>query len=842
MNRSSRPPIVDPVATRPLRTSLAAAALWLACAPLSTATAATVSGERLKWHPITVDFRGPSANERDDAPNPFLDYRLEVEFIAPSGRRTRVPGFFAGDGRGGDGGDVWRARFSADEVGEWRYAASLRRGEDVAISLESEAGEAIALAAASGGFRVDPQPSDAPGFLRFGRLEYVGGHYLKFRDGPYWIKGGTDSPENMLGYVGFDSTADQGGPDGGGFLHDFAAHRRDFRPGDPEFASRDTGADGRGLVGALNYLGDEGVNSIYFLPMNLGGDAQDTYPFVGATRDAYTKTHYDLGKLHQWNTVLEHAQRRGVALQIVLSETEPDNERWLDDGALGVERKLFFRELVARFGHLLALKWNLGEENDFPPEELRRHADYLDALDWSDKPIAVHTRINDFRDYEAIVGDPRFDATSIQYDAPFAGEFVELWRRRSREAGRPWIVDMDENTDGVNAAAADQRRRQILYDVYFSGGHIEWFFGSAPLPEGGDQNAGDFRVREVIWRQTRHARRFMEQELPFWRMRPADELVDGESDPYGGAEVLALDGEVYALYLPATNGGERLDLRGATGAFTQRWFDPTVGRFVGDARRLDGGTTVGLGSPPARAGADWVVLLRRDGVPGGDPADGPSTASSEGDAAPRDGVGARPPTVNAPPRFDSPDRVRATSGERFVLDVRASDPDGTPPSIGVDALPRGMRVEPVSGGALTLVWDVPEGAGGEATIELSAYDARDPALAVTQRVRVSVGGSAADAGGNAPPRFDSPATVAATRGVRLTLTVTASDPDGHAPAMGVSALPAGMQVDDAVGGALTFVWDVPRDAGNEAAIELFAIDTRDERLRVEGRVRILMGD
>ena len=27
---------------------------------------------------------------------------------------------------------------------------------------------------------------------------------MKFRDGPYWLKGGTDSPENLFAYLGFD--------------------------------------------------------------------------------------------------------------------------------------------------------------------------------------------------------------------------------------------------------------------------------------------------------------------------------------------------------------------------------------------------------------------------------------------------------------------------------------------------------------------------------------------------------------------------------------------------------------------------------------------------------------
>ena len=36
---------------------------------------------------------------------------------------------------------------------------------------------------------------------------------------------------------------------------------------------------------------------------------------------------------------------------------------------LGPERKLYCRELIARFGHNLALNWNLGEENTQSTEE-----------------------------------------------------------------------------------------------------------------------------------------------------------------------------------------------------------------------------------------------------------------------------------------------------------------------------------------------------------------------------------------------------------------------------------------------------------------------------------------
>jgi hypothetical protein len=49
-------------------------------------------------------------------------------------------------------------------------------------------------------------------------------------------------------------------------------------------------------------------------------------------------------------------QRMGIAAHIVLAEQEAPNTNWLDNGKLGLERKLFLRELVARFSYLNAVK------------------------------------------------------------------------------------------------------------------------------------------------------------------------------------------------------------------------------------------------------------------------------------------------------------------------------------------------------------------------------------------------------------------------------------------------------------------------------------------------------
>jgi hypothetical protein len=449
-------------------------------------------------------------------------------------------------------------------------------------------------------------------FLKWGRLEYVGAHYLKFHDGPYWIKGGANSPENFLGYKGFDNTVDQGGMVEN-FLHEFSPHVQDWNPADPNFVSHDTGYDAKGIIGALNYLREKHVNSIYFLPMNLGGDGQETYPFIGASGNDFDNTHYDISKLHQWNIVLDHAQRQGIALHIVLNETEAANRQWLDNGELGVQRMLFYRELVARYSYILALKWNLSEESVFSVPHLYEFAGYIQALDWSRHPIAVHTLSNNFDTYSQIIGAPHFMATSIQYNAELAGNYVETWRAISAAAEHPWIIDMDENnpaaTGLTNTNAGDLRKR-VLYDVYFSGGNIEWYAGYHDLPLGGDMRLEDFRTREAMWQYMWYARRLMEDFLPFWEMIPADFLLVGEAEDYGGGEVFVKQNEIYAIYLPKASPSGMLTVPKEPGCFELRWYNPLTGNFEAEQTITTDEGVLTLGDPPSNPLGDWVLIVQ----------------------------------------------------------------------------------------------------------------------------------------------------------------------------------------------------------------------------------------
>ncbi|MCU7547626.1 DUF5060 domain-containing protein [Chitinophagaceae bacterium LB-8] len=555
-----------------------------------------ITGSLKKWQPITIDFTGPPSSQSSVSPNPFLDYKLQVTFShAATSKTYNVPGFFDGDGKGGASGNCWRVRFNPDESGTWKYAISFRKGTNVAIDLNQLAGSPVSIDGATGNFTIAPADATAPGFLRHGRLEYSNGLYLKCQDGSYWIKGGTNSPENFIALP-------------------FSNHIIDWKSGDPDWNN----GQGKGIIGALNYLGSFNVNSIYFMPMNIGGDAQDTWPFAGpivkSGSSGNDNVHYDINKLAKWEQIFSHAQKKGILLHFVLNEAEAANKQELDNATLGKERKLFYRELIARFGHHNALVWNLCEEYNYQlpiqPSMIKSWAQYVLDVDPYNHPVTVHNYGNPNTAWTPFLGDSRFSVTSFQYAGSTAGRGaeVESWRTKTSNAGRPLPICLDELRVTTTSNMIIQRK-EILWPTYFSGGAgLEYYFGSL------DQSLQDFRPYEPLWTWTWYARKFMEENLPFWQMQPNDGLLTAESTAFGGGQVFAKTGEVYAVYLPNASLGGTLNLTGVPGVFQQRWYNPRTGAFEGSMKTVTGGGNINIGTAPSSNTEDWVVLLINSAV------------------------------------------------------------------------------------------------------------------------------------------------------------------------------------------------------------------------------------
>lgn len=594
--------------------ALATVVAMLVGGPAAQAADVQVSGELKKWHRVTLTVTGPEVSETG-SPNPFRDYRMDVIF-AHGDREMTVPGFFAADGNAAETsaqeGDRWQARFTPDAVGTWRYTIRFRTGENVAIADDPAAGEAVPPDGVSGTFEVAASDKRAPDFRAMGMLRYVGEHYLQFAEtGQYYLKGGADSPENFLAYYQFDGQPGETttgrqprqGEARATRSHRYEPHVRDWKDGDPTWQD----GRGKGIIGALNYLAGQGMNSVYMLTMNVGGDGDDVWPWI----DPDTRDRFDVSKLDQWEIVFSHMDRLGIQLHVITQETE--NDQLLDGGELGELRKLYLRELIARFSHHLAVTWNLGEENTNTDQQREAFARYIVELDPYDHPIVVHTYPGQYdKVYEPLLGYEYFFGPSLQMKTENTHSETKKWIRRSAEAGRKWIVCLDEigpaNT-GVKPDADDPQHNEVRHHALWGnltagGAGCEWYFGYQ-FPHN-DLNCEDWRSRENMWQQTRVALEFFHRYLPFWKMRPADELLSDDR-----AYCFALPGEVYAVYLPQAS--EEVELNLAQGRYLIDWYNPRSGGDLqqGSATAVTGPGPRALGKPPQAPQRDWVVLLRK---------------------------------------------------------------------------------------------------------------------------------------------------------------------------------------------------------------------------------------
>ena len=637
-----------------------------------------LAGKRARaWQPFELEFstgavsplHGGAPSEGDASPgNPWLDWRMDLALVRPDGESVLVPGFFAGDGDGGSRGDVWKIRFTPPSIpGVWRGTAVLRRGGGVNLgSSSSTAGSAVFGRTVQ--ILVEPPETSAPGFFGKGPVQASGDGRLRHGDRTLFVKAGVGSPENFLGYEGFDGALDgfDGGPPGesGGapdFLHTFEPHRADWNPGDPDWG----GGRGRPIIGALNYLASVGANAIYVMPMNLGGDGRDTFPFLsnsGGARfpaDANDALSFAVQRMAEWDIVLRHAQSRGILVQFVLAEREPTNIQWLGGGTSNL-RLLYLKQMVAHFGYLPGVEWTLCEENaaptastfaQFTPQELRNQAGWIRSWDPSGHPLSVHVDPNDLSLYSAMINEGAagwIDCVSLQVHgdenstARFYGDLSEDIAQRFAAIGRRVVVNMDEPghyQTGVGSelhpgawastpyAGPEDRRRRVLYDSLFSGAGLLWYFGLYAENEGGgDLTTEDFRTRGTTLRETTIARRAIEvtfQNAGFFG--PNDPLWTSDQAPlhpvYGDAEVLAEAGGPALIYFPSLGAsasvpaGTLSPLRsGAPGTalFRATWINPRTGIQQGNAQTFDP-TQPFRPTPPAGVpldpDVDWLLRV-----------------------------------------------------------------------------------------------------------------------------------------------------------------------------------------------------------------------------------------
>jgi len=537
-----------------------------------------------------------------------------VTFAHESGTpKYVVPGYFAADGRAGEtsaeAGTAWRAHLSPDKPGRWSYRVSFVTGREVAVA--SAGGTPLApYDGLAGTFEVAETDKTGRDLRARGRLGYVGKHHLRFAgSGEYFLKCGADAPENFLACRDFDGAFKSDGQKDN-LVKTWQPHVKDWRPGDPTWQ----GTKGKGILGAINYLASEGLNAFSFLTMNIGGDDRNVFPYTTYGE----RVHMDCSRLDQWEIVFAHGERMGMYLHFKTLETE--NELLLDGGDLGPQRKLYYRELVARFAHHLALNWNLGEEiNNASTAQKKSWARYFHETDPYGHLIVIH---NGASHYDLLGKGSHVTGFSLQTNRP---NFANVHRRtieyidRSAKAGKPWVVACDEPGDASHALRPDRDaassqvdgRKNALWGHLLAGGAgLEFYFGYRHAHS--DLTCQDYRSRDAFWDVCRHALTFFrENKIPFWQMTHADGLVRPASKGER-TYCLAKAGEVVLVYL-ASGGSVRLDLAGARGTFTVRWFNPRKGGALraGSVEKVAAGQAVDIGRPPAEPNEDWLAVIRR---------------------------------------------------------------------------------------------------------------------------------------------------------------------------------------------------------------------------------------
>jgi len=614
----------------------------------SKAIAHEIESTGMLFERMTLSVEGPNLDERGEL-NPFSDFRLDW-IISKNDKTWVVPGYFAACGdaanTGCTSGNVWRTHFIPSELGEYKWTIRFRKGKDIAIG--NPAGSPIEGDGLAGEFTVDLQSNDP--IKARGILTYTGEPYYRYSgDKSLFFKFGPDAPENMLAYSGFDAT-----PNYKNFRKKWNAHRKDFTNAGRPFIWQ--GNKGKGILGTFEYLAKAGANSVSMLLWNTGGDDRNVFPHLLAVEmDEYVsmkpkeqwasgviQDRFDISKLEQWKQTFLYADSLGIHLHFKLQETE--NNLFMDDSTLGRTRKLYIREMMARFGHMLALTWNIGEENVQQPGDIRHMKKYIAAYNIYDHPIVLHSYPDQKERYRPFLGpDSDLNGLSLQGrqdDYSDLRSDVTSWANTVKLSGKNLVLSYDEpgradggatvDIDYPDALLPSKREitipaekflRDALWNALTAGASgVEAYYGYKTGCS--DLDCQDHRSRASLWRGGKHALHFYQKYVgeKALEMRANDDVTVANDD-----YVFANPGEFYII-IPGTE-DVQLRLAGMQGKYVVDWYDRALGGplqkgskayVLGGAssitdrnRKRQGPSAVALGDAPSGGSGQWAIMVTR---------------------------------------------------------------------------------------------------------------------------------------------------------------------------------------------------------------------------------------
>jgi CubicO group peptidase (beta-lactamase class C family) len=363
--------------------------------------------------------------------NPFRDVTLNATFTSPSGRTVHFFGYYDGDGKGGQIGNVWKLRFMPDEIGIWSYTCQFSDG------IPGKTGRFTCVDKGA-----KPGPLQLEGrWLKFANNErfYLRSYYFSEAfngKSPYW--------ENKIDMLF-----------GGEYKYNFCCT---------------TFWQGRLLVkNRWNNIEYNGFYPIY----------DEDY------------TQLDLRSWRHVDEVLQRLESHGV-IWFNFDGFVPNvggnmGRQRLDFDA----QKIYIRNVVARLAPYWNVTWNIAFEwQEFmSADEVQRLVDFTKQTDPWNHLITVHDQ-NGYRTAKELITDLHVDFVTLQYnagkcgDAIMANQFIQQYSADVPAYAQEvcWESDTKLNPEQIRKGA---------WGVVLAGGllnYAEMFEGSN---QGQPENYGD---------------------------------------------------------------------------------------------------------------------------------------------------------------------------------------------------------------------------------------------------------------------------------------------------------------------------------------------------------------
>lgn len=483
--------------------------------------------------------------------NPFLDTRLTVHFEHAGGGKVEAPGFFDGDGRGGQEGKIFKVRFCPSRLGRWHYRTVSN----------------------------DPSMNGKHGSFDCVESKQPGPVVAANQNPRHFVYSNSGANYYLLGFTAYHLL-------------------------DPTHTEKD-------IQKTIDYCADNGYNRIRFL---LAGYPRDRQPTSGrpGERDPWRLPNYgaptgsvnpilpwlgEQGALdfsrfrleywHKVDRVVRAMAERGVQACCIFTiekQNLPD-----EIGALTEAEKQFYRYTAARLSAFPNVWWDFGNE----------HVEYRDRQ-WAPAIAEVVRQADPYRRLSSVHGYEEWhygDAAwadfiiTQHYGSP---QQLYDWTLKYASIPKPYVNEeygYEGTGDNYGHLQDAVRTRQCHWAIAMAGGYASYgdWTQDAPFYVG---TVG----KGVAATQLRHLRAFFER-IPYPTLQPREQLIS--------KGFAATDGRNWiAGYLP--EGGEfELDLQGINGPFFLQFFNPRTGAFAAPTV-VEGGTRLTKRTPDSQ---DWALLI-----------------------------------------------------------------------------------------------------------------------------------------------------------------------------------------------------------------------------------------